>query len=87
MSLVWKFPLPHPVCTVSMPVDAQVLSVAEQDGELVVWALCSPDAPVHDRCFAAINTGAPAPTPGYGHFVGTVQTHSGIVWHVFEARS
>lgn len=90
VATVWKFSLPQPVCAVSMPVDAEILSVAEQDGALVVWALCSPDpeAPVADRRFAAINTGGAAPTPAHGLFIGTVQMQrSGVVWHVFEALS
>lgn len=85
MNTVWKFVMPSPICAISMPVDAQILSVAEQDNHLCVWALCSPDAPIADRRFAAINTGVPAPTDMQSRFIGTVQTRHGIVWHIFEA--
>lgn len=81
---IWKFLLPSAVCTLAIPVDAEILSVAEQDGRICVWARCGPDAAVADRKIAAVNTGAPAPSPAYGRFIGTVQMRSGIVWHVFE---
>lgn len=87
-SVVWKFPLPNPICTVAMPADAQILSVAEQDGALVVWALCSPNAPITDRRLAAVNTGDVALSSADSRFIGTVQMQrSGVVWHVFEALS
>jgi len=89
---VWKFTLTGPDTTIPMPVGAKVLSVGEQDGQIVLWAEVS--AVVGDwpqRRFRAFNTGAnlpegtlkgDVPSPVY---LGTVQIRdAGIVWHVYE---
>lgn len=83
-TVVWKFPLP--VCSsADMPTGATVLSVGEQDADIVAWALCDPEAPKVSRLLTAHPTGAPLPPVLFGAaFVGTVQMESGLVFHVFD---
>ena len=88
MFSVWKFELvaaDSPV--VRMPEGAKVLSVAESGASgyrLLMWALVDPDAPMRDRRFRVLGTGHPFPDAEECRFVGTVQTHVGLVWHLFE---
>lgn len=87
MKAVWKFEirlLDHPVA-IDMPVDAQILSVQNQDETIYMWALCSTDAPTVARVFRVVGTGHEHADDGFGLYVGTTLMLSGtLVWHVFE---
>lgn len=84
---IWKFTLPmadYPV--VSMPKGARVLSVGVQRGDVQVWALVDPEAPMEDRRFKVAGTGHYL-VGGVENmrFIGTVHMASGqLVWHIFE---
>jgi len=82
---VWKFPLRvSDVQPVTMPAGARILHVAEQFGDLCLWALVDPDAPKETRVIAICGTGHPAPDDG--RHIGSVMLHgSALVFHVFEA--
>lgn len=93
---VWKFPLTEPGSTgrvfVDMPGNAELLSVALQGDQLVVWALVDPDhapepgyEPTGPRRLIVANTGQHVPGfPEGAKFLGTVTTDNGIVWHVWD---
>jgi hypothetical protein len=67
---------------VRMPEGAEILSVADQRGELCVWALVDPDADLENRMFYIFGTGNPVSETLPWQFVGSVQ-QSVFVWHVF----
>lgn len=83
--VVWKFPLASvSVQEIDLPFGAAILHVAEQAGELHLWALCDPSAPRVPRGIAMIDTGAAAPVEE-GRHVGTLLLMGGaLVKHVFE---
>ncbi len=92
---VWKFTLPEPDergrCFIDMPAIVTSLSVGLQGDEMVVWALCDPDAEPEQgyqnhgpRRFIVANTGPEITVPFGAVFLGTVTTDNGIVWHVWD---
>lgn len=80
---VWKFTLAmEEKQGVSMPQGAKILHLAEQHGELCLWALVDPDAAQEVREFVIAGTGHTSPTDGH---VGTALMKGGeYVWHLFE---
>jgi hypothetical protein len=82
---IWKFPLPiRDMVSLTMPVGAKVLSVAEQHGDLCLWAVVDDTAPRMERIFYVFGTGNPIVGVGTSRFVGTVLM-APFVWHIFEA--
>lgn len=81
---VWKFTLRGKVNTIGMPKGAQVLAVATQQGNICIWALVEPDAPVEPRHFNIYGTGLVIPSSP-GNYIGTVLIHNdALMFHVFE---
>lgn len=81
---VWKFVIADPETPVRMPEGAEVLHVAEQRGQVCLWALVEPTARQVDRRFVIAGTGHPLPAHR-GRFVGTVLISGGaLVFHVWE---
>lgn len=86
MRAIWKYELEvTDLQEVEMPIDSQVLSVANQDGRLCMWALVPQlESRKEKYCFEIIGTGNPiGQTPLSRRFVGTVLMPP-FVWHVFE---
>jgi len=72
---------------ISIPRPAKVLSVIYQDRALVLYAIVE-DGPGCNWEYEKITvfirgTGHPLGAAGSAHFVGTVATPQGFVWHVF----
>lgn len=67
----------------TLPAGARVLSVGEQDDKLRAWVRVNQDE-TSSRCLSlvAIGTGWEFDDAGW-RFVGTVQSISGLVWHIF----
>lgn len=92
-AVVWKFPLMRGTATeLELPADSVVLAagVQGQRHELVLWAVCNPEAPTKERrAFLVLVTGQPF-TLAAGRslrFVATVQQRlpgGDYVEHVFE---
>ena len=88
--VIWKFSLPIvDRQTVTMPKDANILSVQQQSGILQMWAIVEPDAEREPRVIEIVGTGNPMPDvtdEGLARcHIATVQTCQGrLVWHVFE---
>lgn len=70
-------------CLTRMPRRAVLLSVAEQDGMNWVWALIDPDEALSSRRLDCVYTGSTLSEP-CGIFVGTIQSRSGLVYHIFD---
>lgn len=84
---VWKFPIEVGDCVrIEMPSGAQVVSVDLQFGQLCVWAIVDPEAPLVQRTFWWRGTGHRLPDQP-SRFVGTVLTAGGsLVFHLFEPQ-
>lgn len=88
MSAVLKYMLHVGANRFHLPADAEVLHVAQQQGEAHVWILHpQSSAPTVDRLLVVVGTGwdltesgLPMPNKRY---VGTAHCGS-LVWHVFE---
>lgn len=81
---VWKFVIADPETPVQMPRGARVLHVAEQRGDVCVWAEVDPSMPLEPRRFVVAGTGHPLPAYR-GPFLGTVLLAGGaLVYHVWE---
>ena len=84
MNNVWKYRLVfEDDVVVVMPKGAQVLCVQMQGNVPTIWALCDPEAESVMRHFAFAGTGHERNLPGPG-YVGTVQTETGLVFHLFD---
>ena len=75
-------------CKTKMPMGAEVLHVAEQNGELCVWALVNPENTLQEQLFRIFGTGHRIPDDEYFlKHVGTVLMENGkLVWHVFQYK-
>lgn len=84
---IFKYEVPdgNTVHLVPMPVNARIISVGDQDGRLVLWAIVDKDAAFVHRMVRVVFTGEPLPVPEPGRFIGTVQFRNGLVVHVFDA--
>ena len=83
---IWKFPLNiQDVQSVSMPSGAAILSVANQNGTLCLWALVDSRNGVSLRTIEVIGTGhhIRSSEPYERKFIGTAVINP-FVWHVFE---
>lgn len=81
---IWKFDLRFTDAQViSMPFNAEVISVQMQDVSLCLWAKgCSTNQVITERVFCVYGTGHPMFDVDQT-FIGTVQADR-LVWHVFE---
>jgi len=80
--------LPIGLNTMQLPTQCSILSVGEQNGDLMMWVKLDPDRPKGTYEIAVVGTGWPAPkddweTGIYWQFIQTVQMSDGLVWHVF----
>ena len=85
--VIYKFTLPEGGRgVVSLPIGAEVLSVAGQRDRIRLWAMVDPNAGHEDRTFDVLGTGIPVPDNDCERtFIGTVLLYGGmIVMHVFE---
>jgi len=67
--------------TLSIPSDAEFLSVQEQGGQLALWAVVDTDLPEREFTITLHGTGNPMPEL-HGCYIDTVQM-DGMVWHFF----
>ncbi len=85
---VWKYTIDATDSfKLSMPEDAEVLSVQVQNGGICMWAKVNPNNLLMPRCFCLRGTGHDF-TGKEGRFVGTFQLAAGtLVFHLFEEVS
>lgn len=88
--IIYKYPLiVADRQTVSLPKDAEILSVQIQCDALRLWAIVDPDAEDEDRIIEINGTGfemKDLSKEGLSRLhINTVQVYNGaVVWHVFE---
>jgi hypothetical protein len=85
MKKVYKYPVRiENRQNIAMPVEAEVLAVAAQRGEIQIWALVEPDKTSECRSFGVFGTAHVLPVAPM-KYIGTVQLENGdLVFHVFE---
>lgn len=87
MKTIWKYPLDSVFGILSMPVGAQILSVANQFSSICLWVLVDTNAPAENRRFYVVGTGHPLPEEPTV-YRGTAKVENGhIILHVFEATT
>lgn len=71
--------------TISMPEHAEIISAQEQQGAIVMWALCPEYVNYLPRKFLVWPTGTSLPVYTHLAHVSTVQLIGGsLVYHVFD---
>jgi hypothetical protein len=80
---VWKYPLDTiEMQRVAMPAGGRPLFVAEQHGQLTLWALVDVDAPPVPRTLLIVGAGHLAAA---GEYIGSAMLAAGnLVFHVFD---
>jgi len=87
MRTIHKFPLSLvDKQIVEMPTDAKILSVQDQGGVLVLWAMLDPRHPKRPREVTIIGTGHPVPEDLVEHSYVDTARLGPFVWHVFASR-
>jgi len=86
MLKVFKYPIKiEDNIEISLPEEAQILTVGEQNGIICVWALVNPEKPSIKRNFRLAGTGHPIDTDKL-FYHGTAQILN-LVFHLFEIIS
>lgn len=81
---IWKYPLTDVVTTLDIPEGARLLSVANQNDGIVLWALVDPRLPKAACIIRVYGTGHDV-IDDPGDFIGTVMLQGGkYVFHVFK---
>lgn len=80
---IWKYPLDLKTeQKLSLPRDAQVLSVQAQENVITLWALVNPNVAATRKTIYMFTDGQKLDAAGQLLYLGTVQTGE-FVWHVF----
>lgn len=88
MKAIHKYMLPEPnpdrgPQELRLPLEAKVLTVAEQGGSLWLWAEVDVDEPLKPHDVIVVGTGWPLDhVAPWMRYVGTAMAH-GFVWHVY----
>jgi hypothetical protein len=84
VSRIFKYDLQiRGTAIVPMQRGAVILHVAAQGTVPCVWASVDPNAPLESRTFSVVFTGHDD-IPEDSRYLGTCQTHNGLVLHVYE---
>ena len=87
MRKIYKYELPVDggIITIKQCI-IKILSIQEQNGKPMMWAIVDPDNEVIDPMeITAIGTGWTLPT-GLDEYLGTAQDGYGFVWHYFTVK-
>ncbi len=85
MKTIYKYPIViDDVIRISLPGDAQILSIQEQNGQTCLWALLDPQAKKRTRTIRVFGTGHPFDLVNH-QFISTVNyQEQNLVFHFFE---
>lgn len=83
MKTIWKFSLATGVA-LSLPVNAQVLSVQEQHGVPTMWVMVDQQGETEFREFITVPTGGVVPEGKLRHLGTAVMDGGAFVLHAFE---
>lgn len=83
MKTIWKIPLRiDDTQHIQMPIGAKILCVQMQANTPCLWAVVNETGMKESRTFCMYGTGSPVGETQ--NYVGTIQTYSGLVFHIFE---
>lgn len=93
MKVIYKYPLQAQTQQfVTMPCDAEILSVGEQNGHPFLWALVDTNSPFNQaKHILMFGTGQELDHPDDEYdqkihrFIGTIHPHP-FVFHIFEGK-
>lgn len=84
---IFKYQLEALDNEVAMPIDSVILSVGEQNGEVVMWAMVNEASTAGIRKITVVGTGwGLKNSMTRRHYLGTVQVGA-YVWHVFDTTA
>ena len=85
MRQILKFPIGYlGRASLTMPRNADILDVQDQNGTLMIWAICDSAQPYEIVQIDVLGTGWEVPHDvGASEYLATVQQGS-LVWHVFR---
>ena len=82
MRIIYKYPLALGLNSVNLPLESEVVHIAEQYGQLQMWVEQDPNRPVLSRQFVIYATGQYIYN-NTEHHLATVLVGD-FVWHVYE---
>lgn len=81
----YKLSLESDIVFINMPMDAFVIHVDIQHGDVYLWAMVDTDAAMERRIFRVIGTGHPAEDVGLTQHIGSFLVLNGTyVFHIFD---
>lgn len=85
MMTVWKYPvrIDNGDQELQVPRKVEWLTAQMQHGQICLWALVDPKAPMATRRVRVVGTGHPTVPDEGASYIGTVQV-SPLVFHVFD---
>ena len=87
MKRIYKYMIPvhaeNEQAIVALPLDAEILSVVQQRGDIFIWALVTPSGQLINRSFQVLGTGWNIEDDVPRKFIGTVFIEE-FIFHVFE---
>lgn len=86
---IYKYPVPiRDDFKIEMPMGAQVLTVATQNGKPYIWVLVDNNVMEELHPFKLVGTGHPSNDVSGDRYIGTFQMQNGaIVFHLFHGRN
>lgn len=85
---IWKYQMPvAEKFIMALPKDAEVIRVEDQGGMFWLWAIVDTEAPIEERTFYGVKTGAPMPdTKGELTYHGWCAIHvqQELALYIFE---
>lgn len=82
MRVVYKYPLVLGWNSISLPLEAEIVHIGEQNGQLQMWVEQDPSRPVTQRQFNVYGTGYPIYNNNEHHLATVIV--GDLVWHVYE---
>lgn len=82
MRTIYKYPIQFGWNGISLPLEAEIVHIGEQYGQLQMWVEQDPNRPMTQRQFNVYGTGHPIYNSNE-HHLATVITGD-FVWHIYE---
>lgn len=82
MRVIYKYPLLVGYNCISLPLEAEIVHIAHQHGQLQMWVEQDPTRPLSQRQFNVYGTGYPICNNNEMH-LATVLVDD-LVWHIYE---
>lgn len=90
MKMIYKYSMGdlhhNAICEIEMPKAAKILDIQIQAAQPYIWAIVNPKKETRKYVFHVFGTGFEMSDydKKHYHYLKTIQTINGLVWHVFE---